>query len=339
MQTNFDFDVARLAAYLEDKVAGFKGPLTAEKFAGGQSNPTFKITAASGEYVLRRKPPGELLKSAHAVDREYRVLSALANTEVPVVEVYHLCEDDSVIGSMFYLMEFKQGTVFWDPALPEMSNAERRVIFDRMNKVLVDLHSVDVDKVGLADYGRPSNYFARQTDRWSKQYRASELETIGDMDRLMEWLPQNMPADDGKLVLVHGDFRLDNIMFHPSEPRPLALLDWELSTLGHPYADLAYQCMQLRLDNDSVLAGLGGIDRLALGIPSEEDYVALYCQRMGLENIPNWNFYVVFSMFRFAAILQGVAKRAQEGNASSDKASRMGLLVKPLAKMAVGLIA
>ena len=339
MQTNFDFDVARLAAYLEDKVAGFKGPLTAEKFAGGQSNPTFKITAASGEYVLRRKPSGELLKSAHAVDREYRVLSALANTEVPVVEVYHLCEDDSVIGSMFYLMEFKQGTVFWDPALPEMSNAERRVIFDRMNKVLVDLHSVDVDKVGLADYGRPSNYFARQTDRWSKQYRASELETIGDMDRLMEWLPQNMPADDGKLVLVHGDFRLDNIMFHPSEPRPLALLDWELSTLGHPYADLAYQCMQLRLDNDSVLAGLGGIDRQALGIPSEEDYVGLYCQRMGLENIANWNFYVVFSMFRFAAILQGVAKRAQEGNASSDKASRMGLLVKPLAKMAVGLIA
>ena len=338
MQTNFDFDVAQLADYLEDKVAGFKGPLTAEKFAGGQSNPTFKIMAASGEYVLRRKPPGELLKSAHAVDREYRVLSALANTEVPVTEVYHLCEDDSVIGSMFYLMEFKAGTVFWDPALPDMSNAERGAIFDQMNQVLVDLHSVDVDKVGLADYGRPSNYFSRQTDRWSKQYRASELETIGDMDRLMEWLPQNMPADDGKLVLVHGDFRLDNIMFHPSEPRPLALLDWELSTLGHPYADLAYQCMQLRLDNDSVLAGLGGIDRQALGLPSEEDYVALYCQRMGLENIPNWNFYVVFSMFRFAAILQGVAKRAQEGNASSDKASRMGLLVKPLAKMAVELI-
>jgi aminoglycoside phosphotransferase (APT) family kinase protein len=338
MQTNFDFDVAQLADYLEDKVAGFKGPLTAEKFAGGQSNPTFKIMAASGEYVLRRKPPGELLKSAHAVDREYRVLSALANTEVPVAEVYHLCEDDSVIGSMFYLMEFKAGTVFWDPALPDMSNAERGAIFDQMNQVLVDLHSVDVDKVGLADYGRPSNYFSRQTDRWSKQYRASELETIGDMDRLMEWLPQNMPADDGKLVLVHGDFRLDNIMFHPSEPRPLALLDWELSTLGHPYADLAYQCMQLRLDNDSVLAGLGGIDRQALGLPSEEDYVALYCQRMGLDNIPNWNFYVVFSMFRFAAILQGVAKRAQEGNASSDKASRMGLLVKPLAKMAVELI-
>jgi len=338
MQTNFDFDVAQLADYLEDKVAGFKGPLTAEKFAGGQSNPTFKITAASGEYVLRRKPPGELLKSAHAVDREYRVLSALANTEVPVAEVYHLCEDDSVIGSMFYLMEFKAGTVFWDPALPDMSNAERGAIFDQMNQVLVDLHSVDVDKVGLADYGRPSNYFSRQTDRWSKQYRASELETIGDMDRLMEWLPQNMPADDGKLVLVHGDFRLDNIMFHPSEPRPLVLLDWELSTLGHPYADLAYQCMQLRLDNDSVLAGLGGIDRQALGLPSEEDYVALYCQRMGLENIPNWNFYIVFSMFRFAAILQGVAKRAQEGNASSDKASRMGLLVKPLAKMAVELI-
>ena len=338
MQPGFGFDVVTLANYLEKHVAGFKGPLTADKFTGGQSNPTYKITAASGDYVLRRKPPGELLKSAHAVDREFRVLSALADTEVPVVKVHHLCKDDAVIGSMFYLMEFKQGRVFWDPALPEMSNAERGTIFDQMNQVMVTLHSVKIDEIGLSDYGRPSNYFARQTDRWSQQYRASETEAIGDMDRLMEWLPQHMPEDDGKLVLAHGDFRLDNIMFDPTEPQPLALLDWELSTLGHPYADLAYQCMQLRLDNDCVLAGLGGIDRQALGIPSEEDYVALYCERMGLQNIPNWNFYVIFSLFRFAAILQGVGKRAQEGIASSDKASQMGLLVKPLAKMAVDLI-
>lgn len=338
MQSHFDFDTDKLASYLENNVAGFKGPLKAEKFAGGQSNPTFKIIAASGDYVLRRKPPGELLKSAHAVDREFRVLSALANTEVPVVEVYHLCEDDSVIGSMFYLMEFKQGRVFWNPALPEATNAERTEVFDQMNQVMVALHRVDVDAVGLSDYGRPSNYFVRQADRWSKQYRASETETITEMDALIDWLPKNMPEDDGKLVLAHGDFRLDNIMFHPTEPRPLALLDWELSTLGHPYADLAYQCMQLRLDNDCVLAGLGGIDRQALGIPTEQEYVAQYCERMSLESIPNWNFYVIFSLFRFAAILQGVGKRAQEGNASSEKASQMGLLVKPLSKMAFELI-
>ena len=338
MQSQFDFDVDKLARYLEANVIGFKGPLKAEKFAGGQSNPTFKISAGSGEYVLRRKPPGELLKSAHAVDREYRVLSALADTDVPVAQVYHLCEDDAIIGSMFYLMEYMQGRVLWDPALPNMSTVQRGEIFDQMNQVLVSLHSVDIEAAGLQDYGRPGNYFARQISRWTKQYQASEMETIADMDRLIDWLPENTPEDDGKLVLAHGDFRLDNMMFHATESQPIALLDWELSTLGHPYADLAYQCMQLRLDNDSVLAGLGGVDRRALGIPSEQDYVALYCQRMGIESIPNWNFYVIFSMFRFAAILEGVGQRALGGNASSDKAAQMRELVKPLAKMAVEMI-
>ena len=338
MQSQFDFDVDKLARYLEANVIGFKGPLKAEKFAGGQSNPTFKISAGSGEYVLRRKPPGELLKSAHAVDREYRVLSALADTDVPVAQVYHLCEDDAIIGSMFYLMEYMQGRVLWDPALPGMSNLQRGEIFDQMNQVLVSLHSVDIEAAGLQDYGRPGNYFARQISRWTKQYQASEMETIADMDRLIEWLPENTPEDDGKLVLAHGDFRLDNMMFHATESQPIALLDWELSTLGHPYADLAYQCMQLRLDNESVLAGLGSIDRQTLGIPSEQEYVALYCQRMGIESIPNWNFYMIFSMFRFAAILEGVGQRALGGNASSDKAAQMRELVKPLAKMAVEMI-
>ncbi len=338
MQSQFDFDVDKLARYLEANVIGVNGPLKAEKFAGGQSNPTFKISAGSGEYVLRRKPPGELLKSAHAVDREYRVLSALADTDVPVAQVYHLCEDDAIIGSMFYLMEYMQGRVLWDPALPNMSTVQRGEIFDQMNQVLVSLHSVDIEAAGLQDYGRPGNYFARQIGRWTKQYQASEIDSIADMDRLIEWLPENTPEDDGKLVLAHGDFRLDNMMFHATESQPIALLDWELSTLGHPYADLAYQCMQLRLDNDSVLAGLGGVDRRALGIPSEQDYVALYCQRMGIESIPNWNFYMIFSMFRFAAILEGVGQRALGGNASSDKAAQMRELVKPLAKMAVEMI-
>ena len=339
MQSNFDFDTQKLAAYLERHVLGFAGPLVAEKFSGGQSNPTFKITTATGQYVLRRKPPGELLKSAHAVDREFKVLAALANTDVPVAAVYHLCEDDEVIGSMFYLMEFKAGRVFWDPALPDLDNAQRAAIFDEMNRVMVALHSGDIDAVGSRDFGRPGHYFQRQIDRWTKQYRAAETEVIADMDTLIEWLPNNTPDDDGKLVLAHGDFRLDNMMFHPTEPKVMALLDWELSTLGHPYADLAYQCMQLRLANDSVLAGLGGIDRRALAIPTEEEYVALYCQRMGLQGIPNWNFYVIFSMFRFASILEGVGRRALDGNASSDKAGQMKGLVRPLARMAVELIA
>ena len=333
--STFDFDTKKLAQYLEQNIVGFKGPLNAEKFAGGQSNPTFLIDAASGKYVLRRKPSGELLKSAHAVDREYKVIKALADSDVPVAKAYHLCEDDSVIGSMFYVMEYIDGRVMWDPALPDTNNTERSEIYSEMNRVLAALHSVDIEKVGLSDYGRPGNYFERQTGRWSKQYRASETESIPEMETLMTWLPANMPADDGRIALAHGDFRLDNMMFHPKENRVLALVDWELSTLGHPFADLAYQCMQLRMSRDAVMPGLGNLDREALGIPTEAEYVTQYCERMGLESIPNWPFYMAFSFFRFAAILQGVKKRALDGNASSEKAMAMGELVKPLAEMAV----
>lgn len=333
-----DFDLITLASYLEQQVDGFKGPLTAEKFTGGQSNPTFAITAASGRYVLRRKPAGILLKSAHAVDREFRVIQALADTDVPVAKVYHLCEDDSIIGSMFYLMEFIDGQVYWDPTLPTLNNAQRSTIYDEMNRVLAALHSVDIEAVNLSDYGKPGNYFERQIGRWGKQYRASETETLPAMEKLMQWLPANLPVDDGKVSLVHGDFRLDNMMFDTQQHKVLALVDWELSTLGHPYADLAYQCMQLRLPTDSALSGLQGIDRTALGIPSEESYIASYCQRMGIAKIDNWSFYIAFSFFRLAAILQGVKKRALDGNASSNKAIEMGELVKPLTTMAMDSI-
>lgn len=334
----FGFDEQKLAEYLQKNVAGFRGPLSAEKFSGGQSNPTFLIRAASGNYVLRRKPPGDLLKSAHAVDREYRVIDALADSDVPVVHVYHLCEDESIIGSMFYLMEYIEGRVFWDPALPDLPPEQREAIYTEMNRVLAALHRVNIDDAGLADYGRPGNFYQRQINRWSQQYRASATDTIAEMDYLMDWLPENLPGNGPhgeQVTLVHGDFRLDNMIFHPTEPRVLALVDWELSTLGHPLFDLAYQCMQLRMSHDGVLSGLGGINRSETGIPSEDQYVKMYCDRMGLKEIPEWNFYLAFCFFRFAAILQGVKKRALEGNASSEKALKMGELVEPLARMGV----
>lgn len=337
MALTASFDEVKLARYLEPRLHGFKGPLSAKKFSDGQSNPTFLIEAASGKYVLRRKPPGELLKSAHAVDREFRVIKALANSAVPVAEVYLLCEDESVIGSMFYLMEYIDGRVLWDPALPGCSNTDRAEIYSEMCRVLAALHSVDIRAAGLEDFGRPGNYFERQINRWIKQYRASETETIADMDQLIVWLQENTPADDGKVSLVHGDFRLDNMMFATGENRVLAVVDWELSTLGHPYADIAYQCMQLRMAQDAEIAGLGTIDRAALGIPSEADYVAQYCQLMGIDSIANWNFYVSFSAFRFAAILQGVKMRSLDGNASSERASKMGDMVLPLARMGMAL--
>jgi len=331
-------NLEELGPYLEANIESFKGLNDAKKFEGGQSNPTFLLTADSGQYVLRRQPPGELLKSAHAVDREYRVINALKDTDVPVARADHLCEDRDVIGSMFYVMSFENGRIFWNPALPEFDNKQRTDIFDEMNRVLCALHDVDIEAVGLGDYGRPGNYFERQIGRWTKQYKASETEPIAAMDQLMDWLPANIPADDGKVSLIHGDYRLDNIIFHPTQTSALALLDWELSTLGHPYADLAYQCMQLRLGPDAVIAGLGELDRKALGIPTEAEYVARYCERRKIDGIPNWDFYLAFSFFRFAAILQGVLKRAIEGNASSQKAFDYGALAPTLAAMAVDLI-
>lgn len=324
-----DIDIEKLEAYLSVAMPEFTGPLSVEKFKGGQSNPTFKITAGSGTYVLRRKPPGELLKSAHAVDREFKVINALQDTDVPVPKTYLLCEDDSIIGSMFYIMEYLEGRIFWDSSLPELTtNAERTAIYDEMNRVLAAMHSVDIDAVGLRDYGAPGNYFERQIKRWIKQYRASETETLDSMESLIKWLPENIPADDGTVTLAHGDYRLDNIMFHPTEPKVIAVLDWELSTLGHPLADLAYQCMGWAMPGS-----LLGVDRKALGIPSDEDYIATYCARTGRAGIDNWNFYLAFCYFRLAGIVQGIKKRALIGTASSDEAKARGEMVKPLADM------
>lgn len=333
-------DEARLATYLAEHIPGFSGPVTATKFAGGQSNPTFKLQTANTTYVLRRQPPGKLLKSAHAVDREYRVIKALENTDVPVAKVYHLCEDTDVIGSMFYVMEFMDGNVYWDSSLPDMNDTQtRRTMYQNMVKVMATMHCVNVDEVGLGDYGRAGNYFERQISRWTKQYRLSEIQVIPEMDTLIAWLEANIPADDGKVSLVHGDYRMDNLMFAKDSTDIIAVLDWELSTLGHPYADLAYQCMQLRLpDNVGKATGLGDVDRAELGIPSEEEYVAQYCELVGIEKIENWNFYLAFSFFRLGAIAQGVAKRAVDGNASNKEALQVGKLVQPLAQYALKLI-
>lgn len=332
-------DELKLSVYLEENVDGFSGPLKASKFDGGHSNPTFRIDAASGSYVLRRQPPGKLLKSAHAVDREYRVLAALAKTDVPVARVFHLCEDREVIGSMFYLMEFCDGNIHWQPTLSDIgSNEMRGQMYDEIVRVLASIHSVDLQAVGLVDYGRPGNYFQRQLERWTTQYRASELATIPEMEQLMAWLVENLPEDDGKVFLVHGDFRLDNLMFSDDNQRIIAVLDWELSTLGHPCTDLAYLAMGMRLpapSGEQQTGGLGGLDRTALGIPGEEAMIARYCQLMGIDGIDNWNYYVAFSFFRVAAIVQGVAKRANQGNASNAAAGEAGAMIQPLARLAI----
>ena len=337
---DIDLPLDILEPYLEAHVDGFSNLLSCRKFAGGQSNPTYLLEARSGRYVLRRQPFGKLLKSAHAVDREFRVMEALQQSEVPVARTRHLCSDASVIGSLFYVMDFVDGKVFWNPSLPELSAGERTKVYDELNRVLAALHDVDIDAAGLSDYGRPGNYFERQISRWSQQYRATEIEPIPAMDELMHWLPANLPEDDGKVSLIHGDFRIDNLIFDADKHRALALIDWELSTLGHPYADLAYQCMQLRLDTDAAIPGLGDVNRVELGIPHEAAYVEQYCQRRGLDGIPDWSFYLVFSFFRLAAILQGVLKRAHDGNASNrESAFAYGALAPTLADNAVELIA
>ncbi len=341
MSNASSIDIKALTIYLEQHLDGFQGPMSLEKFSGGQSNPTYKVLAQSGTYVLRRQPPGKLLKSAHAVDREYRVLKALKNTDIPVAQVYHLCEDISVIGSMFYVMEFCDGSIYWHASLSEIDdNAQRTKMYDAMNKALVALHSVDIEAVGLSSYGKMGNYFARQLERWLAQYKASELQVIPAMDKLGQWLEAHLPEDDGRVCLVHGDYRLDNIMFAKDKPEIIAILDWELSTLGHPFADLAYQCMGLRMPQGlGSIDGLKGIDRNSLGIPTEAEYVAKYCQRMNIDSIDNWSFYLCFSFFRLAAIVQGVAKRASQGNASNANADKVGAFVEPLALMALEIIA
>jgi aminoglycoside phosphotransferase (APT) family kinase protein len=327
------FDLATLAAYLHERIDGFAGPLQAEQFKGGQSNPTYLLTAGDTRYVMRAKPApaAKLLPSAHAVDREYRVISALGRAGIPVPRTYCLCEDEGVIGRAFYVMEHVDGRVLWDQSLPGMTRPERAAIYDEMNRVVAALHSVDYAAIGLADYGKPGNYFERQIGRWSKQYRASETERIEAMDRLIEWLPANIPAGD-ETAIVHGDYRLDNLIFHPTEPRILAILDWELSTLGHPLADFSYHCMAWHIPH-SMFRGIAGLDFAALGIPTEGEYIDAYCRRTGRESIAHWDFYIAYNLFRIAAILQGIAKRALEGTASSAAAVEQGKRARPLAAL------
>jgi aminoglycoside phosphotransferase (APT) family kinase protein len=332
------FDIERLVAYLETAIPGFRGPVSLDKFADGQSNPTFLLTAASGRYVLRRQPAGELLKSAHAVDREYRVLEALSGTGVPVARAYHLCEDSNVIGSMFYVMSFEDGRIFWDPSLPELEREHRSAYYHELIRILATLHEVDISDVGLSDYGRPGNYYQRQIDLWGKQYRASETHRIEAMEQLMSWLQAHCPSDDGQVSLVHGDYRLDNVMFSIDGSRGQAVLDWELSTLGHPLADLAYFCMCLRLPREGHIVGLAGLDRSVMGVPEENELIDLYCELRGIGVINNWHFYLAFSFFRLAAIAQGVLKRAIDGNASSEKAMTVGAMAGPLAEQALDIL-
>ncbi len=326
-------DVDAVTAYLEEHLPGFEGPVEVTKFQGGQSNPTFLLDTPSRNYVLRRKPPGVLLKSAHAVDREFRVQKALADTDVPVAEMFLLCEDDNVIGSAFYIMDHVPGRNFNDPTMPELTNAERTAVVAEMNRVLAALHMVDVDAVGLADYGPPGNYYERQVARWSKQYRASETEKIPQMDILMDLLVERMPEDDGQRTLVHGDYRIDNMMFDRKTTQCRAVLDWELSTIGHPFADLAAVIMQWQMPAGSEGRGLAGIDRASLGLPTDAEFIAAYCERRGLKGIDNFGFYLAFCFFRMAAIIQGVLKRALDGNASNpERAIKVGQYVSVFAQ-------
>lgn len=327
------FEPGPLEEYLRSHVEGFDGPLTVRQFKGGQSNPTYLLESPTGRYVMRRKPPGKLLKSAHAVDREFRVISALYAANFPVPRPYVLCEDEAVVGTIFYIMDFVDGRIFWDLDLPGCDPDERTALYDNANQVIADLHNFDVAKIGLEDFGKPGNYFARQISRWSKQYEASETREIVPMNRLIDWLPENIP-DDESVAVVHGDYRLDNMVFHPTEPRVIGVLDWELSTIGHPLGDFTYHLMAWQMPEVGIgSTGLAGKDLSALGIPSEEAYVELYCRRTGREGIANRNFYMAYNFFRIAAILQGIAGRVRDGTAASVHAERAGQAVNPLAKI------
>jgi aminoglycoside phosphotransferase (APT) family kinase protein len=330
-----DLPIDRLESWMREHIDGFRAPLAAEQFEGGQSNPTYRLRSGAGSYVLRRKPLGQLLPSAHAVDREYRVMRALAGTAVPMPKVYALCEDDAVIGSAFYLMEFLEGRIFWDPRLPDLAPAERRAMFQSMNAIIAELHSVNYAAIGLAEFGRPGNYMARQVARWSRQYQASETEQQPAMDRLIEWLPCHLPPE-GEPRIVHGDYRIDNLIFHPTEPRVIGVLDWELSTIGDPLADFAYHVMAWRVTPE-LFRGLAGIDFTASGIPTEAEYVAAYCARTGCGHTVDWEFYIVYSLFRLGAIMQGIAKRAIDGTAASREAVELGRLARPLGEQAWAL--
>jgi len=336
------FDTAALSSWLSHHLQGFQGPLTIEMFKGGQSNPTYKLITPQHQYVMRSKPGpvAKLLPSAHAIEREFKVMGALHGTDVPVARMMCLCNDESVIGRAFYVMEFVAGRVLWDQALPGMSQSKRAAIYDEMNRVIAALHNVDPAARGLADYGKPGNYFERQIGRWSKQYAASVIQPIVEMDQLIAWLPTHIPdsaRDSGMTRIVHGDFRMDNLMFHPTEPRVLAVLDWELSTLGHPLADFSYHCMAWHIP-PGAFRGIGGLDVQSLGIPTEDAYIGLYCERTGLTTPEalkaDWNFYLAYNLFRLAAILQGIAKRAEAGTASSAQAASSGAGARGLAEMA-----
>ena len=331
------FDQKHLAAYLARQIRGFPADAEAlrlSEFQGGQSNPTYLLETPDHRYVLRRKPPGKLLASAHAVDREYRVMSALEQTGVPVPRTYCLCEDPEVIGTPFYVMDYVSGRILWDPTLPGLDRKNRAAIFDEMNRVIAALHQVDFAAVGLADYGKPGNYFSRQIGRWTQQYRDSETDPIAAMERLIEWLPAHVPPGED-IAIVHGDYRLDNLVFHPTEPRLLAVLDWELSTLGHPLGDFAYHCMTWRIPAGP-FRGLAGADLPSLGIPTEDAYVQQYCHRTGRSEIDpgHWNFYLAYNLFRLAAILQGIMGRVQKGTAASPHAVAMGKAARPVADLA-----
>jgi aminoglycoside phosphotransferase (APT) family kinase protein len=339
------FDIGVLQAYLEARLEGFRGPLTIEQFKGGQSNPTYKLITPACVYVMRSKPgPAlKLLASAHAIDREFTVMRALRGTEVPVPQMLLLCEDEAVIGRAFYVMEFMPGRVLWEQSLPGIDLPQRATYYDEMNRVIAALHNVDVNAVGLAGYGKPGNYFERQIGRWTKQYLASITEPIDAMVQLIEWLPANIPAsarDENQVSIVHGDYRLDNLVFHPDEPRVIAVLDWELSTIGHPLADFSYHCMSWHIQPGQ-FRGIGGLDLAALGIPDEKTYVRRYCERTGRVGpghdaeavMADWNFYLAYNMFRLAGILQGIAKRVEAGTASSAQARQAGAGARPLAEM------